>query len=158
MGREYVWNIEVNGKPAKVTCEQKGNRYILYLDDDHLTNIYRLPAKKMRYGLEAEFQIGNEACLFVVWEEIPDLVIGGKMVNRNVDFQIARENRRRNMENMYTVTAIFGVIVLAGVFLFSYFGFLNGETLRGWTAMMMAGIWMICNGLYYRGKWIEQIP
>lgn len=158
MGKEYRWDIELDGSSATVICVPKGNKYILYLNDDHLTNIYRLPKNKMPYGLVEEVRIGTEDCKFVVWEEVPDLVVGGKMIHRGVDFETARENRRRNMENMYTITAIFGVIVLHGVFLFAYFGSLNEGTLRGWTAMLMAGLWMVGMGLYHRGKWIEQIP
>lgn len=158
MGREYRWDLVMDGIPVTVTCEQKGNKYVLYLDDDHLTNIYRLPKKQMPYGLVEDVRIGTVNCKFVVWEEVPDLVVAGRMVHRGVDFEIARENRRRNMENMYTVTSVFGVIILLGVFLFAYFGWLSEETLRGWSAMMMAGLWMVFHGLYYRGKWIEQIP
>lgn len=158
MSKETVWNIKIDGSPAKVTCIQKGNRYILYLDDDHLTNVYRLPPKKMRYGMEEEIMIGSERCKFIVWDEIPDLVIGGRMVNRDVVYETARERRRHNMEMMYTVTAIFGVLVLAGVFVYAYLGYITDETLRGWTSMLTAGIWMIGMGLYMRGKWIEQIP
>ena len=158
MPKEYRWEIQLDGTPATVICIPKGNKYVLYLGDDHLTNIYRLPKNKMPYGLVEDVCIGSENCKFVVWEEVPDLVVGGIMVNRGVDFETARENRRRNMENMYTMTAIFGVIALLGTFLYAYLGFLNDETLRGWTAILMAGIWMVGSGLFYRGKWIEQIP
>lgn len=158
MAKETVWEVEVDGVPVKVTCIRKGNRYCFYLNDDHLTNIYRLPSKQMRYGMEAGIRIGAENCLFVVWDEVPDLVVRGRMLRRDVDYAKTREARRRNMEMMYTVTAIFGVIVLLGVFLFSCLGFLNDENLRGWTSVMCAGIWMTGVGLYYRGKWIAQIP
>ena len=157
MGRQYRWNLELDGIPVIVTCEQMGNKYVLYLDDDHLTNIFRLPKNQMHYGLVEDIRLGTRNCKFVVWEEIPDLVVDGRMVHRGVNFETARENRRRNMENMYLVTAVFGMMILLGVFLFASFGWLNEETLRGWSAMLMAGTWMVFHGLYYRGKWIEQI-
>lgn len=154
MAKEFSWDV----RGHKLTASLKGNKYVLNLDDDYLTNVYRLHPSKMRYGLEASITVLGEKFIFVVWEEVPDLVVDGRMLHRGVDFRIARENRRRNMENMYTATAIFGVIALLGVFLFAWFGLLHDENLSGWTAVMTAGIWMVGMGLYYRGKWIEQIP
>ena len=158
MAKQTVWEFTQDGASVRVTCVPKGNRYCFYLGDDHLTDVDRLPPKQMHYGMEAKIRIGTEDCLFVVWEEIPDLVVRGKLLHRNVDYAKAKEARRNNMEMMYTTTAIFGVIALLGVFVFAWLGFLNDETFRGWTAVMCAGIWMIGMGLYYRGKWIEQIP
>ena len=158
MGKSTVWTFELDGRPVTVTCELKGNKYILYLDDDHLTNVYRLNAKKMRYGMEEEILIGSERCRFVVWDEVPDLVVRGRMLNRNLDYATARETRRGNMERLYTMLAVIGVIFLAGLAVFAYLGLITGENLRGWTALLAGSLWMIGMGLYQRGKWIEQIP
>ena len=57
MGREYRWDLVLDGIPVTVTCEQKGNKYVLYLDDDHLNNIYRLPKKQMPYGLKSSVSL-----------------------------------------------------------------------------------------------------
>lgn len=158
MAKEYRWEIMVDGKNATVVCVLQGNKYRLFLNDDHISDIYRLPPKKMHYGLVEDIRIGNERCRFVVWEEIPDLVVDGKLVSRGVDFETARENRRRNMENMYTATAVFGVVALFAAFLFVTLGFLTMENIHVFTSLLMAGIGMVGMGLYYRGKWIEQIP
>lgn len=158
MGRATEWEIVLEGRTHKVSCELKGNKYILYLGDDHLTNVYRLSAKKMRYGMEEDILIGSERCKFVVWDEVPDLVVRGRMLGRNVDYATAKETRRGNMERLYTMMAVLGVIFLAGMAVFAYLGLITGENLRGWTALLAGSLWMIGMGLYQRGQWIEQIP
>ena len=158
MGKETVWSFALDGRSITVSCEQKGNRYVLYLDDDHLTNVYRLRGKQMRYGLEEEITIGTECCLFVVLDEVPDLVVRGRMIGRNVDYAAFKEMRRSGWERLYTMIAILGVLFLAGVAVFAYLGLTNWDNLHGWTSLLMGSVWMIGMGLYYRGKWIEQIP
>lgn len=158
MGKATVWSFELDGIPITVSCEPKGNKYILYLGDDHLANVYRLSGNKMRYGLEETVTIGSERCLFVVLDEVPDLVVHDRMVNRDVDYTAFKENRRSGWERLYTMIAILGVIFLAGVAVFAYLGLTNWDNIRNWTALLMGSVWMIGMGLYYRGKWIEQIP
>lgn len=158
MGKATVWEFERNGRTIVVSCERKGNKYILYQGDDHLANVYRLHANKMRYGLEEDIIIDSERCKFVVLDEIPDLVVGGRMLSRDVEYTTYKENRRSGMERLYTMIAILGVIFLAGVAVFSYLGLTDLENIHNWTALLMGSLWMIGMGLYYRGKWIEQIP
>ena len=158
MGKSYSWNFTLDGVNHHLSATLKNNRYILYLDEEHLVNVYRLPPQKMRYGLEETISILGHACLFIVWEDIPDLVIDGKMVHRGVNYAKAKEARRHNMEVMYTATAIFGLVALAGAFVFACFDILNEDNLRIFSALLSAGIWMVGHGLWMRGKWVEQIP
>ena len=157
MGKSTVGTFELNGRPVTVSCELKGNKYVLYMGDEHLTNVYRLNAKKMRYGMAEDIIIGSERCKFVVWDEVPDLVVRGRMLGRDVDYATAKETRRSNMERLYTMMSILGVVFLAGLAVFAYLGMITWENMRGWTALLMGSLWMIGMGLYQRGKWIAQI-
>ena len=158
MGKTTIWEFELCGKTVTVSCERKGNKYILYLGDDHLTNVYRVNAKKMRYGLEEEITIGSERCMFVVLDETPDLVVKGRMVKRDVDYAAFKEKRRSGMERLYTLIAVLGVVLLASVMMYAYLAPLTLEILEGWISVLIASFWMISVGLFHRGKWIEQIP
>lgn len=158
MAKEYTWKIQVDGQSATVICVPQGNKYRIFLNDDHVTDIYRLPNWQMRFGMEAPFTIGTERFLLVAWDDIPDLVWQGRMLTRDVEYAPARERRRANKERMYTFIAILGVVLLAGVAVYAYLGQVNSETHRVWTSLLVAALWMIHSGLYWRGKWIEQIP
>lgn len=158
MAKEYYWEIQLDGKATKVTCVLQGNKYRIFLEEDHVTDVYRLSNRQMRYGMEAPFTIGTEQCLLVVWDEIPDLVWQGRMLTRDAEYAPARERRRANMEGLYTGIAILGVLLLAGVAAYAYLGMVNPDSLRFWTALLCGGVYMVGSGIYHRGKWIEQIP
>ena len=151
MAKEYTWAVDGH----RITATFKINKYVIHVDDDHVTNVYRLPAKQMRFGMEESVTILGKTCLFIVWDEIPDLVIDGKMVRRGVDYTKAKESRRRNMIAIYTAIAVFGLIDLLGVFLYAWFGFLlmTDDAIRVWSALLSAGIWMVGMGLWMRWKW-----
>ena len=149
MAKEYRWELE--GHCVRATL--KGNCYVLYLDGDHFMDIHRLPKRQMRYGMEVSVTILGKPCLFVVWEEIPDLVVNGKMLHRGVDYAYAKETRRHNMEVMYTATAVFGLVALAVAWVMLQLGMISDENLRIVSALLAAGIWMVVMGLYYRSKW-----
>lgn len=158
MPKEYTWEISVDGRLSTVTCVPQGNKYRIFLGDDHITDVYRLPQKQMMYGMEAPVNIGGEKCLLVVWDEVPDLVWQGRMLSRDVEYASARERRLANMEGIYTCIAILGVVFLAGLAVYAYLGQVNPDTLNNWTALLCGAVWMIGHGLYKRGKWIQQRP
>ncbi len=77
-----TWHVRIHGHKHRVTCKIEMNKYVIFVDDHHLTNIYRDSMKKMRMGFEQTLRICGQDCLFVVWDERPDLVVDGFIQGR----------------------------------------------------------------------------
>ena len=95
--REHTWNVIIDGVEHLIYCCFEGNRYVLYADDDHVANVYRKSVRAMWQGLEEPVTICGKPCLFIVWDEKPDIVVNGMLVGKGVDYHIAlKKEKLRN--------------------------------------------------------------
>ncbi len=109
MKKEHQWNITVDGQTYCLTCILQGNRYVLYCGDDHVANVYH----SVGTDSEAPVMVAGKECLFVVWDERPDLVVDGMFLDRKTDYAEALKSRQKAYRLMYRIIFWGGVVVLA---------------------------------------------
>jgi hypothetical protein len=107
MKREFIWKVTLHGVPHEVYCRFAGDRYILYADGVYTAEIMRQSTSTMWYGMEEPVTLFGEQCLFVVWDEKPDLVIDGRLIGRKHNY----EKSKKRMGNRILV----GYGILLGV-------------------------------------------
>jgi uncharacterized protein YacL (UPF0231 family) len=95
MKKEYTWDVTIDGENHRVSCNLAGNKYQIWVDDEELTVVYRQSHRQMRNGLEREFSIGGKKCLFVVWDEKPDLVVEGMLLKSGKDYFQEKAKRKK---------------------------------------------------------------
>lgn len=86
MKREYVWNVTVSGVAHQVGCRFAGDRYELYADGVYTVEVLRDRISTMWDGMQEPVFLFGKECLFVVMDEVPDLVVDGHMVGRKRDY------------------------------------------------------------------------
>ena len=147
MGKEYTWNVTVAGVTHRVSCVTANNKYQIFVDDDFLTNVYRKSVRAMaREGLEEGLDICGKECLFLVWDEKPDLVVDGVLLGQGIDFASAKEKRFKGAKLVYRCVFWIGVALLALMGLCALMGW--GEAI-GWDDVIIytvAAIWMMIYG------------
>ena len=116
MKKEYTWEISLEGATHLVTCVPRGNKYELWVDDEDLTVVYRPGVRKMNHGLEQALSVGGKSCLFVVWDERPDLVVDDMMQESGKSYSKEKGKRKKGMITAYTIMfcagiALFGLII-----------------------------------------------
>lgn len=144
MAKEYVWNVLIDGEDHSVSCVLKGNKYVLHVDDEFLTNVYR---KSMAPDdLECPVTICGKACLFIVWDAKPDLVVDGILLSRAVDHQQALAKRNKDFRMVYRVIFWCGVAILVLVAVFALLGLGNTADYDDMAFYTIAGVWMVIYG------------
>ena len=141
--REHTWNVTIDGVQHEVYCRFEGNRYVLYADDDHVANVYRKSAHTMWYGMEEPVTMFGKPCIFIVWDEKPDIVVDGRIIGRGVDYEkaLAKKNNRPSLG--------YWIIFWAGVFLLLVVAALvltKWRNITSWRDYIIGGtaaIWMI---------------
>ena len=93
MKREYVWNITIDGIAHQVGCRFAGDRYELYADGVYAVEVLRHSISTMWDGIHEPVSLFGQKCLFVVMDEVPDLVIDGVMVGRKRDYEKVLRHR-----------------------------------------------------------------
>ena len=147
MAKEHVWHVSIGGKNHRVDCVLKGNKYVLYVDDEFLTNVYR-----KSFGpddVEVPVTICGKRCSFIVWDQKPDLVVDGILLGRGIDHQQALTRRQKNHQMVYWIIFCFGVMILVFVAVFAILS--NGKSLDYDTLLFytIVGVLMI---IYGHGK------
>ncbi len=112
MKKEFEWELSLDGETHRACCVCSDTRYVIYLDDDHVTNIYRLSGGAMSRGLEAPVELLGKPCLFTVWDETPDLVVDGIMVARGVSYEEAKAQRKKASTLIYEIMTGVGMALL----------------------------------------------
>lgn len=141
MAQEYVWNAEINGISYKVECVISNNRYILFVNDDNVATFYR---KMFRNSVDKPLQIGGQQCRFVVWNELPDLVVDGKLLTRNCDYQPTKRQRGKvSFMCGIGMTVIAVLAILAYVILT-----LAGEDMSQWRFTVIAAVLLLISGIW----------
>lgn len=152
MAKEYNWDLTLDGVAHRVCCVPTGNKYILYLDEEHLTNVYRESVRKMQFGLEIEIEICGKKCLFVVWDKTPDIVIDGVMQGKKLDYEQAREKRKQSCCKGFRILFWVGIFwVCAAV----HFATLPAPILDADKLIKSVcfGILLMIGGARYERKW-----
>lgn len=150
MAKEYCWDISIDGESHQVCCELSNNKYILYLDEEHLTNVYRDFPRKMHFGLEAEIEIRGKKCLFVVWDETPDLVVDGVMQGKKIDYEQAREKRKQSSCKAFRILFWVALLWTCAVSLLTVVHILTAEQCF---RFVWVGILLMIAGASFRRKW-----
>lgn len=157
MAKEYAWDVTINGAPHRVTCTLPGNKYEIWVDDEDLTVVYRRSFRKMSRGLEQELQIGGEKCLFLVWDERPDLVVDGVILRNGKNFFKEKEKRKKHMITALWSLFVFGVAVLGIAVALICFGFADDSwDWFDYGAYILAGIWIVVDAMLEMKHWKEQ--
>lgn len=96
MQREYVWNVAIGGVEHQIGCRFAGDRYELYADGVYAVEVLRDRISTMWDGMQKPVSLFGKECLFVVLDEVPDLVIDGIMVGRKREYEkVLRQRARR---------------------------------------------------------------
>lgn len=143
MAKEYEWNAEIDGESYKIQCVISNNRYILYVNDDNVATFYR---KMFRNSIDKPLNIGTQQCRFVVWDEVPDLVVNGRLLTRDCDYQPTRNKRSKVfLIGGIAMTVIGALAILAYLVLL-----IGGEDVSQWrftvvtaALFMISGTWNI---------------
>ena len=152
MAKEYSWDVNINGEIHRVFCERSTNKYILYVDDTFLINVYREFVRKTQFGLETEVEICGKKCLFIVWDETPDLVVDGVMQGMNTDYEQAREKRKQGCCKGFRILFWIGLLWVCAVLLVAILpaSILDADnTVRS----VWLGILLMIGGARYKRKW-----
>lgn len=145
MKKEHQWNVTVDGLTYLVTCTLQGNKYVLYCGDDHVANVYH----SVRTDSEAPIVVAGKECLFVVWDERPDLVVDGMFLDRKVDYTEALETRKKGFRLTYRIIFWCGIVTFlmtVGYHLLNIGKALEFSTMRFFAT---AGLFMV---IYGNGK------
>lgn len=144
MTKGYAWDLTADGATHSVECVLMGNKYVLFVDDIFLTNVYR---KSIGVGdLQVPVSICGKECLFVVWDEQPDLAVDGMMLGSNRDYGTALEKRQKGHLKVYRSVFWIGVVLLAVVALLAAFGFGPAVGYDDLVIYAVAGVWMVLFG------------
>lgn len=147
MAKEYGWNVSVDGVAHRVDCIPTNNKYQIFVDEDFLTNVYRKSARSMvRDGLEEKISVCGKECLFLVWDETPDLVVDGVLLGRGSDYASEKEKRDKGAKTVYGIIFWIGVALLVLMGVCALLGW--GKAI-GWddvTIYTIAAIWMMLYG------------
>ena len=157
MKNELMWEVSVDGVLHRAICKITLNKYEIWVDDADYTVVYRENARRMRKGLEHELLIGDKKCLFVVWDEKPDLVVDGTMLKSNKDYFQEKAKRRKRMLTATWVMFAFGLAVLVFAVVALCIGGWNNEKM-GWrhcSLYVLAAIWIIVDATLERMRWKE---
>lgn len=153
MKREYHWEVPVDGTIHRVTCTPTGNRYIIWVDDEESTVVYRLSSRKMRDGLEKKLDICGKECLLVVWDERPNLVVDGQMLGSGKNFQQEKEKRIKGILLLYQLFFVLAAVLLAVVIVFFCFGWIDKSERAGYVRYMIASIWVMIGSMLGHRRW-----
>ena len=152
MAKEYRWNVTVDGVAHTVQCQPAGNRYLIWVDDEELTVVYRRSYKKMRYGLEERLEICGKQCLFIVWDERADLVVDG-ILSSGKDYQQEKSRRIRMFMAFEWSLFAAGAALLAVVVVFLCLGWVTPEKRAKYVTYAIAALWLMVNSLVQQKRW-----
>ena len=93
MKREFIWKVTLHGEAHEVYCRFAGDRYILYTDGVYTAEIMRKSTSTMWNGMEEPVTVLGQDCLFVVWDEKPDLVVDGRLIGRNRSYEKSKKRK-----------------------------------------------------------------
>lgn len=143
MAKEYVWDVQSH----RVCCVTANNKYQIFVDDEFLTTVYRKSFRVMMHdGLEEKISVCGKECLFLVWDETPDLVVDGVLLRQGIDYASAKEKREK------TAKGVFRFMFWAGLGLLVYLAIsvlLGRGPEIGWHAIAIdsvAAIWLMVYG------------
>lgn len=146
MQREYTWEVTIDGAMRRIYCRFEGNRYVLYADEDHVANIYRKSVHTMWQGMEESVNICGKECLFVVWDERPDIVVDGRLVGRGIDYQKALKKKNAGFLTGYRIVFWAGVGLLAVMAVLICAGWGSAADWDDVIISIIAGVWMVIWG------------
>lgn len=153
MAKEYIWNVTVDGQGHMVRCVPTGNKYVIWVDDEELTVIYRLSNRKMVYGLEEKLEVCGKECFFIVWDERPDLVVDGQMVSGGKDYQQEKSKRSKLYIMLHWILFAMGVVLLGVVVVFTCLGWVDETERAKYCVYFGASVWLIVDSLIQRKRW-----
>lgn len=157
MSKELKWNVTVDGCDHCVSCRATGNKYEIWVDDSDLTVVYRPSFRRMGRGLEHELKIGGKSCLFLVWDERPDLVVDGVLQYSGKDYLKEKAKRKRVMVRTLWGLTAFGAVVLGYAIVSLCLGL--REDPLDWidsAVYILAGLWIIVDARLDMKYWKEQ--
>lgn len=152
MAKEYRWNVTVDGVAHTVQCQPAGNRYLIWVDDEELTVVYRRSYKKMRYGLEERLEICGKQCLFIVWDERADLVVDG-ILSSGKDYQQEKSRRIKRFVSFAWSLFAAGAVLLVAVVVFFCLGWVTTANRAKYVTYAIAAVWLMVNSLLQQKRW-----
>jgi hypothetical protein len=141
--REHTWDVTIDGVQHEVYCRFEGNRYVLYADDDHVANIYRKSTHTMWQGMEEPVTICGKPCIFIVWDEKPDIVVDGRIVGRGISYEKALKKKNSGFLVGYRIFFWVGVLLVSVVAALALNRWGSIISWRDYIICGGTGIWMI---------------
>ena len=118
MKNEFFWNIKVDGTRHEIRCEDRGNSFDVFVDDEFRFNI----RSDINLDIEEDLTVGSKRCRVVVYRGVPDLAVDGILMD--AEAEIRKQEKRSRL-----LTILCGVgLVLLGLF-----------AMWMWLAMMVSG-------------------
>lgn len=152
MGKQITWEIKADDTLHRVTCTSAGNRYEIWADDEDLTVVYRQSVRRMYFGIEQEIELFGKKCLFVVWDERPDIVVDGRMLGKNTDYLQAREKRKLTSCKGFRITFWIGVLLIFAALVLTIV-FPQIKLVGKWVRIALGGLLLVVAGVIYERKW-----
>lgn len=142
--KDLAWKVPVDGRVYHVRCVDNGNKYDLYLDDEHLTRVWK--QDDIRQDREQPVTIGGKVCQFVIYDGIPDLAVDGILLNAEAEYLKTEKSRRRFALFTGILQTLIGILACFSWVILTIGG---GEVPGGWFALILVigftamGIWQI---------------
>lgn len=145
MKREYLWKVTLDGTAHEVYCRFAGDRYLLYADGVYVTEILRKSVTTMWYGMKKSITVFGKPCLFIVWDERPDLVMDGRLIGRGMDYEKALKRWSSRIYLGYGIVLAACVLLLIAVVVVLCLGMALriglGSILISLAASLTIGLW-----------------
>ena len=146
--KNLAWNVPIDGKHYLVQCVDAGNKYELYVDEEHLTTVWK--KHEIQEDIEQDIRVGGKVCQFVVYDHEPDISVDGVLLGAQEEF--IRQERRNRRYDILTGILMTTVGILA-ILSFAVLKMGGEEIMGGWLALVMAvgftawGVWNLISAV-----------
>lgn len=138
MSKYYRWNVSIDGREYRLSCEENGSKYDLYLDDVHLIRVFGNRGEQV----EENIVIGGKVCQMVVYDYVPDICVDGILVGA-----AAEEVQAQKRSKLTKIVLALLMMAVATLVIFSYgLMTLAGEEILGGVMTLVFGIAMALLG------------
>lgn len=153
MEKEYQWSATVDGETHTILCQVMNNKYVLWVDDKFLKNIYRKAFQRTRGGIDETLELWGKTCHFVVG---PDEWVGFFVDDQSLEEQDAGASYKQRMGQYKRVMLICSaaVVAITGVACMSYLALaFLGKDVSGWSGTFLAALIVLVLGIVSVFTW-----
>ncbi len=115
MRKNNEWYAVINNVERHVVCDAdtKENKYTITVDDQLVASGEMKPTSKLnREGMEVPFTVDGVECIYIIWNNLPDLSVDGVLMSCNRGYKEVRRQIAINMLSQCLSSALVGFVVL----------------------------------------------